>query len=139
MKKFIVSVCALVLFLAGFTAHAQQGGFTGPMTPLPGQTPAGFTGPQGFVGPLTPVTVAQIQTFPDKAPAIMRGNIVAALGGDLYLFRDSSGEVVIKIKRDRWWGLTVGANDLVEIGGELKRDKRTWQINHFDAKSIRRA
>ena len=69
----------------------------------------------------------------------MRGNIVTFLGGDRYLFRDSTGEFVIKIKHDRWWGLTVGPNDSVEIGGELKRDKRTGFINYFDAKSIRQA
>jgi uncharacterized protein (TIGR00156 family) len=93
---------------------------------------------QGFTGPSTTVTVAQVQTFWNKAPAILQGNIVAHLGGDRYMFRDSSGEIMIKIKHDRWWGLSVGASDLVEIGGELKREKNGW-IKYFDAKTIRRA
>jgi uncharacterized protein (TIGR00156 family) len=55
------------------------------------------------------------------------------------LFRDASGtEIAIKIKRDRWWGLSVGAADQVEIAGELKRDKRNWMMIHVDVKQIRR-
>ena len=137
MKKYII-VCSLVLFLSPGSVFAQ--GFTGPQAA--GNSHAVFPGQQGFVGftgPIQVVTVLQVaQTYPNKAPAVLRGNIVMFLGGDRYLFRDSTGEFVIKIKHDRWWGLTVGPEDLVEIGGELKRDKRTWQVNYFDAKSIRR-
>jgi uncharacterized protein (TIGR00156 family) len=83
--------------------------------------------------------VSRVYSYPDKAQAVLRGNIVSFLGGDLYLFRDSTGDIVVKIKHDRWWGVSVGPSDLVELGGELKRDKRTLTINHFDAKVIRRA
>ena len=144
MKKYTRGfVFSLVLLLAAVSAHAQFGGFTGPQAftqpqGLTGQQ-AGLAWPQGFTGQITSASVSQVQTFPDKAPAILRGNIVQGLGGDLYLFRDSSGDIVIKIKHDRWWGLSVGPNDLVELGGELKRDKKTWMINHFDAKMVRKA
>ena len=148
MKKYMfLFVCSLALFLSVNSVFAQAG-FTGPQASanptvvFPGQQ--GFTGSfsagSGFTGPVLTVTVLQVvQTFPNKAQAVLKGNIVMALGGDRYLFRDSTGEFVIKIKYDRWWGLTVGPEDLVEIGGSLKRDKRTWHINYFDAKSIRRA
>ena len=147
MKKYtqayssgtVVFVLCLVLFLSAGSVFAQ--GFTGPQAVSTQQVvfPAqqGFA---GFTGPVQTVTVLQVaQTFPNKAQAILRGNIVMSLGGDRYLFRDSTSEFVIKIKHDRWWGLTVGPEDLIEIGGELKRDRRTAQINYFDAKSIRRA
>jgi len=134
--------CCLGMFLAAAAVHAQQG-FTGPSVFTPPQGVAGqqmgFASFQGFTGQFTPVTVAQVYSFPNKAPAVLRGNIVQFLGGDRYLFRDSTGDIVIKIKHDRWWGLSVGASDLVELGGELKRDKKTWMINYFDAKTIRRA
>ena len=141
MKKYTVfSIGCVLLLLSAAAVHAQftgqQGGFTGPH--VFGQ-PAAFTGQHGFMGLSMPVTVAQVvQTFPNKAHAVLRGNIVQHLGSDRYLFRDSSGDVVIKIKHDRWWGLTVGPSDLVEIGGELKREKNGW-IKYFDGKSIRRA
>ena len=144
MKKYTrFFVFTLVLLFVAASAHAQFGGFTGPSA---FNTPQGFTGqqtgfawPQGFIGQFTPVSVSQVYSFPNKAPAILQGNIVAWLGGDRYLFRDSSGDIMIKIKNDRWWGVTVGPNDLVELGGELKRDKKTWVINYFDAKTVRRA
>ena len=133
MKKYTrFFVFCLMMALTVAAAFAQ--GFTGPSQP----GAAGQPGQYGFTGPVQTVTVSQVQSFPDKAPAILTGNIVAALGGDRYLFRDSSGEIVIKIKHDRWWGLSVGPADRVQIGGELKRDKRTWQINYFDAKTIRK-
>ena len=140
-KHIIVFVCLAMLFAsAGLHAQATgQGGFTGPM--VFGQHPVSFSGQgvHGFSGPSMPVSVSQVvTTFPNKAHAILTGNIVQHLGSDRYLFRDSSGDVVVKIKHDRWWGLSVGPADLVEIGGELKREKN-GMIKYFDAKSIRRS
>ena len=137
MKKFAVLFIIFLMLFSAAAIFAQQGGFTGPQafTGAPGT----FSGQPGFMGPAAVVTVAHvIQTFPNKAPAVLKGNIVQHLGGDRYLFRDSSGEIVIKIKYDRWWGLSVGPSDLVEIGGQLKREKNGW-IKYFDAKSIRMA
>ena len=139
MKKHTVLFISLLLVFSVTGVFAQQG-FTGPHA-FTGQS-AGFTGQQGFhgyTGMTTPVTVAQVvQTFPNKAHALLKGNIVQHLGGDRYLFRDSSGDVVMKIKHDRWWGLSVSPSDLVEIGGQLKREKNGW-IKYFDGKSIRMA
>ena len=141
MKKFTVFfACCLLLLFAATTVHADftgPGGFTGPQAF--GQHPATFAGQgfHGFMGPSAPISVSQVaMTFPNKAPAVMQGNIVQHLGGDRYLFRDSTGDVMIKIKHNRWWGLSVGPNDVVEIGGELKREKNGW-IKYFDAKHIR--
>ena len=139
MKKYtVVGVCCLMLLLMTTAVHAQQGGFTGPMG-FTGQQQTGFAGQHGFWGPTMGFTVAQVaQTFPNKAPAVLRGHIVQHLGSDRYLFRDSTGDIVIKIKHNRWWGLSAGPNDLVEIDGELKREKNGW-IKYFDGKTIRMA
>ena len=140
-KQRVFVICCLVLLFPAAMVHAQftghHGGFTGPQAF--GHQPATFAGQQGFWGPSVPVTVSQVvMTFPNKAPALLTGNIVQQISNDRYLFRDSSGDIVIKIKRDRWWGLSVGPNDFVEIGGELKREKNGW-IKYFDAKVIRMA
>ena len=136
MKKYTVLVISFLLVFSATAVFSQQG-FTGPQV-FSGQQ-VGFTGQTGFMGPTMNVTVAQVvQIFPNKAQAILRGNIVQHLGSDRYLFRDASGDVVIKIKNDRWWGLSVGPTDLIEIGGELKREKN-GMIKYFDAKSIRMA
>ncbi|MCL2044166.1 MAG: NirD/YgiW/YdeI family stress tolerance protein [Treponema sp.] len=143
MKKYTILFIAALMVISTVSVFAQQGGFTGPsaftgqQTGFTGQQ-AAFTGQTGFFGPAMNVTVQQVvQTFPNKAEAILRGNIVQHLGGDRYLFRDASGDIVIKIKHDRWWGLSVGPNDRVEIGGKLKREKNGW-IKYFDGKNIRR-
>ena len=142
MKRYTVFfICSLVLILSANSVFAQ--GFTCPQEQnlFYGQQgfASSFVASAGFTGPVQNVTVLQvIQTFPNKTKAVLNGNIVMYLGGERYLFRDSTGEFVVKIKQDKWWGLTVGPNDLIEIGGELKRDKKTGQINYFDAKSIRR-
>ena len=139
----ILGICCFIMLFASMTLYAQHGGFTGPMAfghQQFGQTQAAFTGQQGFWGPTMSVTVAQlVQTFPNKASAVLTGYIVQQINKDRYLFRDSSGDMIIKIKNDRWWGLSVGPNDLIEIGGELKRDKKTMWVDYFDAKSVRRA
>ena len=135
MKKYaVLFVCCLIMPFVAAAVHAQ--GFTGPQG-FTGQP--GFTGQYGFTGPSQTVTVAQVKSFRHKTPAILTGNIVSFLGGDRYLFRDSSGDIVIKIKRNRWWGVTAGPSDRVEIGGELKREKRSWWVKYFDAKTIRMA
>ena len=128
-RSKIFYVFCIAIFFAAVSIQAQQG-FTGQQIGMPAQ--------QGFTGPVRIFTVSQIQTFPHKANAILTGNIVASLGNERYLFRDSSGEIIIKIKNNRWWGLSVGPNDRIEIGGELKRDRRSGQINYFDAKAVRR-
>ena len=105
MKKArIFVICSLILLFSAATVHAQQGGFTGPQAF--GQFPATHTGHgfHGFMGPSVPISVSQVvMTFPNKAPAVMMGSIVQHLGGDRYLFRDSTGDVMIKIKHNRWW------------------------------------
>jgi len=122
----------------GQTAAVGQYGFTGP-----GEGNGyGFTGPgvgngYGFTGPAQIVTVAQAQTAYDKTPVIVRGNIVLALGGDNYLFRDASGEIILKVGPKEWmyFGVVIGPSDAIEISGEVHRDN--WQI-HIHAKYIRK-
>jgi uncharacterized protein (TIGR00156 family) len=156
MKKqgffLLLLVCLLAISLA-FTScdtNPDQVGFTG-QTSIAGQygytgpgegNGYGFTGPgtgngYGFTGPAQIVTVAQAQTFYDKTPVIIRGNIVLFLGGDNYLFQDTSGEIVLKIGPREWmyFGATIGPSDTIEISGEVHRDN--WQI-HIHAKYIRK-
>ena len=146
----------ICLFVAIFTSEfifAKQGtntnpqqGFTGTsqqVNPVPQQ---GFTGnpqqgfiiQQGFTGPGLVVTVSQVNMFANKSPVILNGNIVQAIGADKYIFRDTTGDITVKIKQKRWWGLSVSPSDKIEISGNLKRDKRNWQIIYVDAKYIKK-
>jgi uncharacterized protein (TIGR00156 family) len=139
MKKHtFFFVCYLVSLIAAVTAFAQQGNGN--------QFGYGYIGPQGsssqygygFTGPSQIVPVTQAQSFSHGSPVIIKGNIVQAIGGDLYLFRDSSGEIVIRIGPREWqyYGSTISPSDTIEISGEVHR--RNWQQPEVHARFIRK-
>jgi uncharacterized protein (TIGR00156 family) len=74
----------------------------------------------GFVEPL--VSVSEAQKLGDDMPVRMRGTIVRSLGHKAYEFRDASGTITIFIDRKVWQGLSVTAQDTVEIIGEIDSD-----------------
>ncbi|MCL2008152.1 MAG: peptidoglycan DD-metalloendopeptidase family protein [Treponema sp.] len=83
------------------------------------------------------VTAAHAQTLPHDTPLALRGNIIFGLGTDRYLFRDSSGDMVLKIEEELWNGVNIGQFDRVEVTGDLKKDDRNWTME-LDVKSIGR-
>ena len=139
MKKYTrFFACCLVMLFTAAAAFAQVG-FTGPsQTGLTGQ--AGVIGQYGYTGQVQIVTVTNAQTFYDKTPVIVRGNIVQAIGGDNYIFRDSSGDIILKIGPREWmyFGSMIGPSDTIEISGEVHRDKKNRSDIHIHAKSIRK-
>ena len=135
MKRYtLFFVCCLVMLFTAVTAFAQVG-FTGPQS-FTGQ--AGFNGQYGFTGQVQTVTVAQAQSSYHKTPVIVRGNIVQAIGGDKYIFRDSSGDIILKIGPKEWmyFGTTILPSDTIEISGELHR--KNWQQPEIHARMIRK-
>jgi uncharacterized protein (TIGR00156 family) len=101
--------------------HPHLGPGHNPLPPPVG----GIQGWYGFTGPLQTVTVEQVKTFADRTPLIVTGTIVQAIGGDFYLFRDSSGEIMLKIGPNEWYtlGSTISPSDNIEISGELHKDE----------------
>jgi len=106
----------------------------GPPSP-PGGSGYGY----GFTGPSQTVTVKQAQSYGHKTPVIIKGNIVQALGGDQYTFRDSSGEIVIKIGPREWqyYGATISPQDTIEISGEVCRGNG-WEPVHVHARYMKK-
>jgi uncharacterized protein (TIGR00156 family) len=84
----------------------------------------GITDQYGFTGPVRTVTVEEAKTYAHRTPVIVTGTIVQAVGGDLYIFRDSSGEITLRIGPREWYvlGSNIGLSDKIEISGELHRD-----------------
>jgi uncharacterized protein (TIGR00156 family) len=164
MKKYtLFFVCCLVSLFAAAAISAQ--GFTGPGANLPppgrpGSYPLpppggpadqfgyGFTGPgqaglsgqYGYTGPVQTSTVAQARTFAHHAPVIVAGNIVQAIGGDTYLFRDSSGEITLKIGPREWmyFGSTISPQDTIEISGEIHWPPHSWNVPELHARIMRK-
>ncbi|ULQ58896.1 NirD/YgiW/YdeI family stress tolerance protein [Brucepastera parasyntrophica] len=110
MKKIRSSLLVLmmgVLFsLPLFTQTAAGGGYTGPT--------------------ITVSTVAEAKKMRDDTNVSLEGKITRHLGGDKYLFTDSTGTVRIEIDEDKWGGLNVGAEDVVIIYGEV--DKKVGKV-----------
>ena len=161
MKKHtFFFTCCLALVFAAATLSAQ--GFIGPGTnpPLPFQSPQVLPPPPGpvpnppqppasqwpqsqvgFTGPAWTVTVEQARGFANKTPVVVRGTLVQALGRDFFVFRDSSGDIAMRIGRKEWsaFGMFVGPSENIEISGELRRDnKNWWRAPEIHARFIRR-
>jgi len=164
----LLFVCCLVSLFAAATACAQPGprgqfgpggGFTGPGAyppsggpgfgpPAPPPPPGGPGfgpspgGPQGygygFNGPAQTVTVAQAKTYGHRTPVILKGSIVQAVGGDLFTFSDSSGEIYLRIGPREWMYFgTIGPQDTIEISGEVCYGNG-WEPVHVHARFIRK-
>ena len=119
MKKLIVCLwCCSMLFTA-FTAHAQQRHHS------------------VFIEQRQTIPVARLKALTVGESAVLTGNIITSVGENRFLFRDSSGEVIVEIKPERWNGFSVSPNDRVEIEGEIMRE-RTGLRTEVYVRNIRR-
>jgi uncharacterized protein (TIGR00156 family) len=89
------------------------------------------------------VTVEQAKNSAHGTPVKVTGNLVQAIGGDSYIFRDSSGTINMRIGPRDWeiYGSTISLSDLIEISGELHQEpgdrQRSPEI-HIHARYIRK-
>ena len=163
MKKYTAFfVFGLVLFISAGSAFAQPG--------PTGQFNYGFLGPQvfsgqmayGFPGQAQTVSATQAMTLGHKMPVAMTGSLVQFYGGkDLYVFRDSSGDILVKIGPKEWQNLfyqggnrdslnqgTAGSvgvqeinivpSDTIEIYGEVHWPKHSWGTPEVHVRFIRK-
>ena len=104
---------------------------------------AAYDGPSsgygGFQGPTSTVgvtTVAKALKAWDDAPVVLTGNIVQRMAGsdDKYMFRDSTGQIVVDIDHELFWGKTVTPANTVRIAGEV--DKEMFEATKIDVKFL---
>ena len=110
MKKFMaVSALALVMGVsANALANPAAGGFTGPSQAA--------------------VSVAEAKKLSDDSAVVLVGKIEKSLGGEKYLFTDSTGSVTVEIDSEDWNGLSVSEKDTVELRGEVDKDFTSFEI-----------
>ena len=66
------------------------------------------------------ITISEARMLPHDSWLMLIGNIVEAQqSGRHYMFRDSTGEIIVEIDQNVWRGLYIGTSDLVQITGEL--------------------
>jgi uncharacterized protein (TIGR00156 family) len=87
----------------------------------------GFTGPAADGQPVmagAPVSIAEAKNYSHDSWVVINGNIVSVLpGGTYFMFRDFSGEITVEIGPKEWRGLSAAAADVVEISGEVKKER----------------
>lgn len=71
----------------------------------------------------TLTTVVKVRASYDNAKCILTGNLVSKLlaKGDEYLFRDSSAEVIVRIRHDVMPGHRISPSALVQIHGSVNK------------------
>ena len=124
MKKVLLS-SVLVLSLFG-------AGFQDAKTPANQENYGGFTGPQAQGAN----TVAGALKASDDTMVTLKGNIIRQVAHEKYEFKDSTGVIIVEIDDDKWYGLSVGPNDVVEIYGEV--DSEIYRKNEIDVKFIKK-
>ncbi|MGL5037169.1 MAG: YgiW/YdeI family stress tolerance OB fold protein [Aeromonas sp.] len=92
---------------------------------------AAYTGPQEQ----NKVSVAQLQDLADDSWATLEGELVKHLGGENYLFRDSTGEIEVEVDQDVWRGVEVAPTDRIQIRGEVDHN---WNKTEMDVKSVQK-
>ena len=97
------------------------------------------TGAGGFQGPgaeLGVSTVAQAKSARDDTPCVLTGHIVRRLpsDNDHYLFRDSTGEIMVDIDDELFMGNTVTPETTIRIYGEV--DNEVFERTKVDVKRL---
>lgn len=136
MKFFPLLLLAMSLSVPAFAAQADG------TPPNPAAAP-GYQGPSasygGFQGPTGGTdndTVAKALKAWDESPVVLTGNIVERLAGsdDKYMFRDATGQVIVDIDHELFWGKTVTPANTVRIAGEV--DKEMFEATKIDVKLL---
>lgn len=90
----------------------------------------------GYTGPGVSIsTVAQAREAGDDVHVRLRGTIRQHVGEDQYVFADETGTIHVDIDDDLWQGQHIGANDTVELEGEIDKD---WMSVEVDVDRVRK-
>ncbi|WP_297227228.1 NirD/YgiW/YdeI family stress tolerance protein [uncultured Desulfovibrio sp.] len=134
MKIFSLLLLAMSLSVPALAAPdgvpgpADAGGYQGPA--------ASYGGFQGPTGGTDNDTVAKALKAWDESPVLLTGNIVERLAGsdDKYMFRDATGQIIVDIDHELFWGKTVTPANTVRIAGEV--DKEMFEATKIDVKFL---
>jgi uncharacterized protein (TIGR00156 family) len=103
-KNISFFIMFMVLTLTGIVGaqEEQRGGYTGPSIDIS--------------------TIQEAKRMRDESPVALEGKIERFVGDEKYIFTDGNDTIVIEIDNDVWRGLSVGADDVVVIYGEVDKN-----------------
>lgn len=112
---------SLTIALLGFSSLVfAQGGYVNDYA-------SGYTGPSGTAVKLT--TIKEASTLTDDTKVRLQGKLVKQISKDKYQLQDNTGSITVEIDQDKWRGQVVGPNDIVELYGEIDKDRRGIKID----------
>ncbi len=112
MKKLIYTLLFAITFSFAGSAFS---GFQA-VAPTPTEN-GGFKGPSNGI-----TTVSEALKAKDDALVILTGKIERETSKDKYLFRDSTGAIIVEIDNEEWQGQTITPTDTVIIHGEVDKE-----------------
>lgn len=78
-------------------------------------------------------TVGEALNAKDDTPVILIGSIVKQVDKNEFLFKDSTGEVQIEVKKRAWKNQTITPQDTIEIRGKVDKE---WSSVEIDVRQI---
>lgn len=129
--KTIKHIMTVTTLLAFSSLAVAKGGFQDGNAPAhkKGERPQ-----QGFVDESLAIkNVSEALKAEDNAPVILVGSIVKQLDHDEFLFKDSTGEVEIEVKKRAWNNQTITPQDTIEIRGKVDKE---WAKTEIDVRQI---
>lgn len=75
----------------------------------------------------------QVKSQRDESWVTLQGKLAKHLGEDSFMFRDSTGEIMVEIDDESWVGQEISPNDTVRISGEVDQD---WSDVKVDVSSL---
>lgn len=134
--KRTAAILAIIALTSAPVFAAQTGGFVDPNAKhtVSETATTTTTAGGGFIGPSgDKSTVKEAKTYSDDTWVTLTGKIEKRIGGNDYVFRDSTDSVNVEISDKRWNGQTITPQDTVEIQGKVDKD---WNSVEIDVKKI---
>lgn len=117
MKKLALTSLFLLITATSSTVFANQ------QAPI-NNSFGGFSGPHSEM--TMPSTVRGILNskarFYDDEYVTLSGHITKALGGEMYMFSDGTGEIMVEIDHDDWYGMRADPSTPVTINAEIEQE-----------------
>ena len=129
MKKLSIALLSMGVLFAYQANADDKGGYQGPSLQRSVNT-EDSTNTQ-------PISVNAARALPDDTKVFLRGIIVQHLKDDKYLFKDDSGNITVKIDKDKWKGQTVVNNNWIELTDKIQHEDKTVQIEAESVNLIR--
>ena len=73
-------------------------------------------------------TITEVVSLPDNTPVVMRGRITKNMG-NIFVFEDGSGTIMLEIDEDSWNGNTVRVDDIVTVYGNVDKGSNYTEVD----------